>query len=930
MSLTISDTILDEEFRATQTGTSDDNDVTAATYNASAFKTAVDALSLTFFTSPTGFPQHAENQDFVSSSNDPVVTNYFLASDSSGDAFPASGTATDLYVGSNQIFLFATANSDIIVGRVGSGETADPNGAVVLVIGVEETRSGGFVTQADMWLSLYAPVVQDGHNLVDSADSLDLSNLVYLGSTFDTTTEVPFENFDGVPSGNNLFNVIFPSGGSTDVQLLLTGSEGSALSTVNVSSTGIGAGSQHIDVGATLRIDTVTGMVQDNVNDAPEVNDSANIDYTNRVDLVAADFEVTQLNPGSTSERVDIKVSAFNVAGTAQEQSYVTGINSNGTAVQIDAADVKVLNGAGQDITSSLTILQDGDSVIIRGLDDGTSSSKTDGYQVFFTTDGVHFDRFLITNVDGDDSTLDIGNIHVTAVQGGVDTEFSELGSSLVYEDDGPNIDPTGNTVPTVTDDDSAFGTDNSSSFAGLFTTPDYGADASGTLSYILGVKSANADSGLDDTLTGQNVVLSYDSATNTVYGKTATSGLEVFKITVDSSGHVTLDQSRAVVHGDTGSVDENSSSIASDLITLTAKVVDSEGATGDSDSAAVNIGSAFLFKDDGPSMTGQASGSLTPNNLQVDNDRADSADSMDSSAFTLTAGADGQKSFTIVGPADSSGDFTWQYFDVDGVNGVEANEIKGFYKGTALYTLELQDDGSYAFKMIGDLPGKQIDLSTAEIKAGGPDTNSIIVGALNSDDYVVMSGGSTVGAGNINESHGFVGVDNGNVDANETLVFTLFDGNDDPIYFQSIMIGTKSAQASDYHYVAHLVGGGTASGDLAVGKNGILNINPPGDALIESIEITKMDGSATKIGIGDIHFVIPPDDVQLGFTVELKDGDNDAVTSSFTVDIDGNNDGSFDAAVNSLALPMTSTSSSLLLEPEHHELLTADHLITL
>ena len=55
------------------TGTADDNDVTVATFNASAFKTALDALALTFQSSPTGFPQYAEKTDFVDSSNDPVV-----------------------------------------------------------------------------------------------------------------------------------------------------------------------------------------------------------------------------------------------------------------------------------------------------------------------------------------------------------------------------------------------------------------------------------------------------------------------------------------------------------------------------------------------------------------------------------------------------------------------------------------------------------------------------------------------------------------------------------------------------------------------------------------------------------------------------------------------------------------------------------------
>lgn len=418
MALTIDTTILDEEFRATQTGTSDDDDVAVGTYDASSFKTAVTALSLNFFTSPTGFPQHAEQQDFVSSTNDPVVTNYFLAKNGSGDAFPTSGTGipTNLYVGSNQVYLYGTSNSDIVVGRLGTGTTANDSGAVVLVIGVEETKSGGFVTQADMWMSVYAPLVEDGQDAVDSADTLDLANLVYLGSTFDTTTPIPFNNFAGVAPGNNLFNVIFPSDGSTAAQLLLTGSEGETLSTVNVSTTGIGAGSQHIDVGATLRIDTVSGMVKANVDSAPEVNSSDNIDYAARVEIIGADFEITQLNPGAAPERVTITIAAFNTAGAAQEGAYLTdAINSDGTPVTI--VSVIILDDDGDDITAAweanggvITYNANG-TVTISGLNDGANNSHTDGDRVAFTTGGVRFDRFLITNDDPDDTTFDVGNI---------------------------------------------------------------------------------------------------------------------------------------------------------------------------------------------------------------------------------------------------------------------------------------------------------------------------------------------------------------------------------------------------------------------------------------------------------------------------------------------------------------------------------------
>ena len=873
MSLTILDIILDEEHRSTQSGAADDHDVSEATYNASAVKTAIDLLSLSYVTSPTGFPQHAERTNFVGSSNQ--VSDYFLSYNGSGAPWPAGGVATSLYVGTEQIYLFATTDTNIVVGRIGGA-----GGDVALIIGIEETKAGGFVTSADIWTCLFAPLVDAGENLVDSADQLDLSGLIYLGSNFNTATEVPFSDFSDVPSGNPTFNVIFPTANAADLQLLVTGVQGETQKTVNISTNGIGAGSQTTTVGTSIRIDTVKGFVQSTVDDNNELVASA-IDYNQHVNVIAGSFELTQTNPNK--RLVDINVAAFQVSGDAQEQAFLTdAIATDGAAVQIDVADVRIFIGS-TDVTATFggTITQVGDTVKITNL--------AKGMLVKFTTDNVGFDRMLITNVDNND-TFDIGNITVTSLVGGNDTEYADLGSHLIYQDDGPNIDPSNNIAPSVTAFDSDLVTDPASGFSGLFTTPDYGADGAGSVSYLLAVKTANVDSGLDDTLTGENVLLSYDSATNTVYGKTSSGGLTVFVITVDSNGQVTLDQQRAIKHGDVTSTSETATLNAADLITVTATAVDSEAAgNNDSDTATVNIGTSFVFTDDGPTITGQ----LNPedNDLQV----ANFVNATDSSSYTLDGGGDGLKSFYFINP-DSTGDFTWSYFNVDGVNGIENNEIKGFYKGSALYTLELEDDGTYTINMIGTLPSSSLNLNTAEIKAGGPDTNSIEVGAIENDQFVRISGDSASGAGNINESHAFVGVDNGNLDVGETLTFTLHEANADLINFLGMSIGTKSAAASNYHIVASLVGGGTYETNLSVPKNGTLVIDPPGDVFVTSIDVTKLTGSATKIGLGDIDIFVPANDVNLSFDVQLKDGDNDPTGTSFSVSIDGNNDGNYEA----------------------------------
>lgn len=312
----------------------------------------------------------------------------------------------------------------------------------------------------------------------------------------------------------------------------------------------------------------------------------------------------------------------------------------------------------------------------------------------------------------------------------------------------------------------------------------------------------------------------------------------------------------------------------------------------------SADLGTHLFADDDGPSAD-PSDDLAQPNDLRVDNDLGDAADSTDGSFFIIDPGSDGLKSFAIVGPEDTSGDFQWTYDDLTGT------AITGTYKGTDLYTLVLNADGTYDFTMVDELPGSTLDLSPAEvIKAGSPDAPILEIGAAQNDNFVRMTADSTVGNGNINESHGFVGCDNGNLDANESLLFTLHEADGDLLTFQGIQIGTKSAQGGTYDWEAHTVGGATLTGTEVVGKNGTIDISATdlGGATIDSITITKVSGPATKIGIGDIHIIIQPNDVQLGFGVELTDGDDDAVSASFVVDIDANNDGNFDATVSSQA----------------------------
>ncbi|WP_225607661.1 DUF5801 repeats-in-toxin domain-containing protein, partial [Pseudomonas sp. PDM10] len=128
------------------------------------------------------------------------------------------------------------------------------------------------------------------------------------------------------------------------------------------------------------------------------------------------------------------------------------------------------------------------------------------------------------------------------------------IGQNLVFEDDGPSISTTG-TEPILTVDETVLATDATQSFTANFSSA-FGADGAGTLTYALGM-TAGA-SGLTDTATGEAVNLSLNGGV--VEGRTATTNLLVFTVSVAANGDVTLDQLRAVVHPDATNPDDATS----------------------------------------------------------------------------------------------------------------------------------------------------------------------------------------------------------------------------------------------------------------------------------------------------------------------------------------------------------------------------------
>ena len=96
----------------------------------------------------------------------------------------------------------------------------------------------------------------------------------------------------------------------------------------------------------------------------------------------------------------------------------------------------------------------------------------------------------------------------------------AEIGSRIIFEDDGPSISTTG-TEPALTVDETVLTTNATESFAANFSSA-FGVDGAGTLTYALGVVAGA--SGLTDTATNEAVNLSLNGTV--VEGRTATTNL--------------------------------------------------------------------------------------------------------------------------------------------------------------------------------------------------------------------------------------------------------------------------------------------------------------------------------------------------------------------------------------------------------------------
>ena len=188
-----------------------------------------------------------------------------------------------------------------------------------------------------------------------------------------------------------------------------------------------------------------------------------------------------------------------------------------------------------------------------------------------------------------------VQNLSITVTGAGGSTTAPLI---IEIQDDGPTI-ASNETGTSLSVDETVLATNDSKSFVGDFTSA-FGADGAGTIGYALSIGGGGgngSDPGLVDTATGFGVFLYLDGGD--VVGRVgsdattpSSTGAIVFRVS-ESSGTVTLDQVRAVVHDPNVNANDTETLSADNLIQLTATITDKDG---DQDTAVLDIGQNLTF----------------------------------------------------------------------------------------------------------------------------------------------------------------------------------------------------------------------------------------------------------------------------------------------------------------------------------------------
>jgi Domain of unknown function (DUF5801)/RTX calcium-binding nonapeptide repeat (4 copies) len=390
-----------------------------------------------------------------------------------------------------------------------------------------------------------------------------------------------------------------------------------------------------VDDTPTLTVSTVGNALSQLALNVDETDDAAGTDRYNTGEL--ADNANPDGNSGTaglgtvTTSVAGGLTSLFTIGGTAGADGQLsqtgvlsfTGIPVGGLATNLLATNggaiTLFMNGAmieGRDTTSQVvfTIAITGASgseqlsiTLNEAIRHGNTSLFDEVASLFTTTDAVGL-KYEVTRVDNDNDSITQSST-VTIIGTGssivsIDDDGPKVSLSLVYQGGRLRVDETDGSSNEVDPAGGSLGMVKlTSALADQFftLTTDYGSDGaatSGSKVFGLTIGASNV-TGFVDTASGQNVVLVMNGTS--VEGRTATSNLWVFTVSLDTvTGATTLEQFRAIVHSNTSNDDENSPEMPAGRLFLGVTITDGDG---DSATSKVDLGSIISFKDDGPSL---------------------------------------------------------------------------------------------------------------------------------------------------------------------------------------------------------------------------------------------------------------------------------------------------------------------------------------
>ncbi|WP_458378315.1 T1SS-143 repeat domain-containing protein [Pseudomonas chlororaphis] len=546
-SVTLDETSGLQNFTATPSpaGDADDNDILLSALP-SAFATRLTALGAgtamdAALSGYTGAVGDTGSNAFTLNLTPGVNVLDIKFTDSLGAALNGLDSGLDTLDGTS-ILLYTDTDNNILLGRAGG-----PDGAIVFAAYIEET--GSPVSGGKIWTVEYQPLKHPDASNPD--DALNLLNKVFVSTVQD--------GFDltNAPSGQNLFLMftganptVVDDGGVlrvSDPTIIATGkdpadqSSGANINTgdrINTSQGGgavtIGTNNQMITEQEGIRLTFVTGARLDvtvpNLSQT-EADVEDNIDFTAMFNATTASFDVVQLQSGKTAV---VKISAYSTA-VEDRVDFVNGY-ANDTSVAI--TNVRVFD------KSTGLLIENSDGSV---NDPGIAISFTGGvatvtgvkanYQIEYTTSADH-NRVLIengaaVNARGDNhADFDIGGFSLRHPS----TITSEIGSQMIFEDDGPAAAGTAE-AGTVDEDGLANGI-----AGGVGDVPGEVTSVSGNVTAIFqsGVDvpltySLSSDTSGLPALTSGGVALVYSVVGDTLTAKAG--AVDVFTFSLSAAG---------------------------------------------------------------------------------------------------------------------------------------------------------------------------------------------------------------------------------------------------------------------------------------------------------------------------------------------------------------------------------------------------------